>query len=201
MKNLFPSPIVKVPEGLNGTNIYDLLTRLDNAFLNGIILRSGKELDGYQIKFEKEDEFSAIRTAVEFFYKKPESTEEEAEIDMNYLSMLILSCKSTRLFGYILLNGFFNISGYLNDPPNPDFITTDTSNPYNIVVNIDEVVAGDTTEFEEVFDEMLNHLLYFHDISKFIEKFIQAYEVAFVTQTLTTSMNINSVYYEPYSTI
>lgn len=195
--------IIELPKGLSDTSIYKLLTLLDSAMINK-----------YQQEFTVDDEFTAIRAAVDYFYTNPErkwiededgnltKTKEEdteaAQIDKDFLTMMILSEKATKRFFEVLTAEFdeeklFNIEGDVDD-----ILTIDPKNPYDLVIKLDMIGGYITSDTIRLFTNMINHLLYYHNLSLLITKFIQFITLNVDDKTVFNVRNINAIYYEQY---
>lgn len=180
--NLFTDSILELPSGMSSTDLYQLLILFDQAII-----------ESYQVDYKPNNEYSAVYSALSYFYEYPESTTDESEIDLRYLTMSVLYAKSTRLFVNTLLNGNFSL-----DANAATMITTSSSDPYGIVVTLLQATATDTNLLEDNLTNLLNHLLYFHSIELLIDTLIHAISVSLSEGTYVLSRNINAVNYELY---
>lgn len=191
--NIIDNRILSLPEGLSSTSLYKLLKLFDE-----------KMIAKYNQEFTPDDEYNAIKDCVRYFYTNPERTEsgefdkEACEIDLNFLSMLILSGKSTRDFIDVLIgsNGtpLFNIEGNKSD-----FIEIKEDAPFDITVNVNILEADDISTATKNLTNMISHLLYFHNLSLKIGRFTQDISIADDNSTYSRSDQINATYYEPHS--
>lgn len=183
--------ILELPNGLSQSNLYKLLKLFDT-----------KLIEKYNQEFTPSEEFSAVREAVKYFYTNPEKTdsgdldEEANEIDLNFLSMMILAGKSTREFMRTLTVEFdgeplFNLSGSLDTA-----IEIKEDSPYDITVNLSLLESEDSTDAINKLKNMISHLLYFHDMLLKISQFIQGLTVEVEDSTLFKAQDINAIYYE-----
>ena len=180
--------ILELPSGLSETQLYKLLELFDKAIT-----------EDYNIEFTREDEFSAIREAVDYFYKKTEvdsngnPDEYAIDIDENYLTFLILSGKATRTFVDVLLNGDFNIG-----TAGSAFIEVDSNNIYGYVINFDIIEAENSKDAIGKLNNMFNHLLYYHELLIKVAEFTQLISVLVEKLTIFKSIKYNAVFYERY---
>lgn len=180
--------ILELPSGLSETQLYKLLELFDKAIT-----------EDYNIEFTREDEFSAIREAVDYLYKKSEidnngnPDEYAIDIDENYLTFLILSGKATRTFVDVLLNGDFNIG-----TAGSAFIEVDSNNIYGYVINFDIIEAENSKDAIGKLNNMFNHLLYYHELLIKVAEFTQLISVLVEKLTIFKSINYNAVFYERY---
>lgn len=187
--NLLRNPLIDLPQKLFDTDLYKLLKLLDDYILKT-----------YQFKFEKDDEFPAIKEALKYFYKSPERTdegeldEEAKDIDLNYLAWIVQSGKSTRQFSKVLFNGNFNLETEGN--PLDNFVRINPEDPMSIIVTLKSLEGETLEDSEGKISDMLNHLLYFHSIEKLIEEFTQVIRVSQVDNNSYFLRNINSIYYD-----
>jgi hypothetical protein len=191
---LLAEPLVDLPKNLADTELYKILKLFDDEILKR-----------YQFRFKKDDEFPVIKSTLEYFYKFPEKLDDGTpdidakNIDINYLTWIVQSGKSTREFSRIIFGGNFNLTTEGNNDEEflENFVKIDPENHMNIIVTLKEITGDNLENSKGSIENMLNHLLYFHNISSWaIEIYTQIVEIYQKDRNSYFLRNINAIYYD-----
>lgn len=140
--------MIRLPDGLKGTQLYELLYLLSQVMTIP--------------KFEKDVEYEVVKSGIKYYAK-----EGYDDIDISYLTMLILANKGSRNFIPYIQPEFLNISTLQ--------IVFDEN--MNMKVFLDFIQGPSGLEALGVLKDVLDHLIYYHDIVLVLEEFIHIIEV------------------------